>query len=91
MLKLADAIDRMTLLPASTFGFASRGRVGEGYFADLTVFDPDTVEDRATFADPHRLAIGVSDVVINGAPAVRDGVSTGQLAGRAVYGPGRRR
>lgn len=91
VLTLADAVDRMTTRPAGTFGLEDRGRLAEGCFADVVVFDPDTVADRATFEDPHQLSVGVSDVVVNGTPAIRDGEFTGELAGRAVYGPGRNR
>lgn len=90
ILSLGEAIDRMTRLPATTFGLRSRGRLTPGSYADVVVFDPDTVTDRATFADPHRLAAGMSQVIVNGSPAIRDGSFTGVLAGRAVYGPGRR-
>lgn len=84
VLTLEDAIARMTALPARRLGLAGRGTLDEGSFADITIFDPATVAERATFTDPHQLAIGVSDVVINGTPAVRDGEFTGALAGRAV-------
>ncbi|MQA84075.1 MAG: amidohydrolase family protein [Streptosporangiales bacterium] len=91
VLDLSDAIDRMTRLPATTLGLEGRGRLAEGCFADIVVFVPETVADRATFDDPHRLSVGVSDVVVNGEVAVRAGEPTGRLAGRALYGPGRRR
>ena len=90
VLTLPDAIDRMTRLPAATLGLDRRGRLAEGCFADIVVFDPETVTDQATFDDPHQMSTGVSDVLVNGAVAVRAGKPTGRLAGRAVYGPGRR-
>lgn len=89
VLTLAEAVRRMTALPAARLGLTGRGRLEEGTAADIVVFDPAAVRDRATFDDPHQLSDGVSDVVVNGQLAVRDGVSTGRLAGRALYGPGR--
>lgn len=89
-LTLDDAIERMTRLPAERLGLHGRGRLESGSFADIVVFDPGTVAERATFADPHQLAVGVSDVVVNGEPAVRRGEFTGRLTGRAVHPTGRR-
>ena len=62
----------------------------EGYFADVVVFDPDTVIDHATFAQPHQLATGVRDVLVNGTAVLRDGAHTGATPGRFVKGPGYR-
>jgi N-acyl-D-amino-acid deacylase len=84
VLTLAEAVDRMTRLPAANFGFTGRGRLEEGAYADLVVFDPDTVADVATFEDPHRLSVGVTDVIVNGRTTIRKGAFTGTLAGRAV-------
>lgn len=91
VLSLSDAVDRMTRLPATTLGLDGRGRLAEGCFADIVVFDPETVADRATFDDPHQLSVGITDVVVNGEVAVRAGEFTGRLAGRALYGPGRQK
>jgi N-acyl-D-amino-acid deacylase len=84
VLALPDAVRRMTSLPASTFGLDDRGVLEPGYAADLVVLDPDTVADRATFADPHQLSVGVRDVVVNGVVALRDGRPTGARPGRAL-------
>jgi N-acyl-D-amino-acid deacylase len=81
---LADAIRRLTSFPADTFGIADRGRIVPGAFADLVVFDPAIVADRATFEDPHQYATGVKHVLVNGTPVVTDGAHTGATAGRAV-------
>ncbi|HEY1703086.1 MAG TPA: D-aminoacylase [Trebonia sp.] len=91
VLTLADAIHRMSGLPAGTLGLGqARGVLRPGAFADIVVFDPATVADRATFASPHQLSAGVSEVLVNGTLAVRGGTSTGALAGRALKGPGAR-
>ena len=63
----------------------------EGDFADVVVFDPATVADRATFTDPHQLSAGVSEVLVNGKVTMSSGTFTGELAGRALAGPGARR
>jgi N-acyl-D-amino-acid deacylase len=81
---LPDAVRRMTSLPASTFGLTDRGVIEPGYAADLVVLDPDRIEDRATFADPHQLSIGVRDVVVNGVIALRDEEPTGARPGRRL-------
>lgn len=90
VLALPDAIRRMTRLPADNLGLDRRGRIEEGFFADLIVFDPATVADHATYENPHRYASGVRDVIVNGTVTLRDGEFAGTFAGRAVYGPGRR-
>jgi N-acyl-D-amino-acid deacylase len=84
VLTLPDAVRRMTSLPAATFGLTDRGVLEPGYAADLVVFDPDKVADRATFAEPHQLSIGVRDVVVNGVLALRDGEPTGARPGCAL-------
>jgi N-acyl-D-amino-acid deacylase len=84
LLTLPDAVRRMTSLPASTFGLTDRGVIEPGYAADLVVLDPDRIEDRATFADPHQLSIGVRDVVVNGVIALRDEEPTGARPGRRL-------
>ena len=91
VIPLAEAVRRLTSLPAETLSIRERGRLAPGYFADITVFDPAAVGDRATFESPHQYAVGVRDVLVNGVPVVRDGSHTGALPGRAVRGPGYRR
>jgi len=91
VLPLADAIRRMSGLPAATLGLSGRGVLREGGYADIVVFDPATVADLATFADPHQLSAGVSEVLVNGKAAVSGGAFTGELAGRALAGQGARR
>jgi N-acyl-D-amino-acid deacylase len=84
VLTLPEAIRRMTSLPASTFGLTDRGVLEPGHAADLVVLDPERVADRATFAEPHQLSVGVRDVLVNGVLALRDGEPTGARPGRAV-------
>jgi N-acyl-D-amino-acid deacylase len=88
VLTLPDAIRRMTSLPATTLGLAGRGRLAPGHFADVVVFDPATVADRSTFAQPHQLSVGVTEVIVNGQLTIAGGEFTGTLAGRALAGPG---
>lgn len=87
-LPLEDAIRRMTSLPAYNTGIRDRGRLAENYFADIVVFDPATINDRASFEDPHQYATGVVHVFVNGEQVLKDGEHTGALPGRVVRGPG---
>ena len=84
VLTLPDAVRKMTGSAAEVLGLARRGFVREGYAADLTVFDPATIEDRATYDDPHQYAAGVRTVVVNGAVVIDDGEHTGALSGRVL-------
>jgi N-acyl-D-aspartate/D-glutamate deacylase len=84
VLPLAQAIHSATGLPAQVMGLPDRGRLREGYYADLAVFDPKTFRDRATFADPHQYAAGLRYLWVNGTLTVDSGNYTGALAGRAV-------
>jgi len=88
VIPLQEAIRRLTALPAGNLGLQRRGSLAPGFFADVSVFDPAAVIDRATFAEPHQLAEGVVHVFVNGEHTVRDGSHTGVLAGRVVRGPG---
>jgi N-acyl-D-amino-acid deacylase len=81
---LEFAIRSMTSLPASVFGIRDRGVIRSGAFADLVIFDPDTIEDMATFTSPQKLATGVSDVLVNGVPVLLDGEFTDALPGRVL-------
>ena len=90
LLPLEEAIRRLTSFPAGNLKIRDRGRLEPGRFADVVVFDPDTVGDRATFEEPHQYAVGVEHVLVNGVPVVRDGEHTGALPGRVVRGPGYR-
>lgn len=80
----ADAVRRLTSLPASTLGLAGRGTLTPGAYADVVVLDPDQVRDRATYADPHLYAEGVQHVLVNGEVVVRDGMVTESRPGRRL-------
>jgi N-acyl-D-amino-acid deacylase len=84
LFSLAEAIHKMTGMPAQRFGLAERGLVRQGYWADLVLFDPETVVDTATFADPIRAADGIANVWVNGILAYANQESTGARAGRFV-------
>jgi len=79
-----DAIRKMTGLPANTIGMVDRGFVAPGMAADVTVFDPNTVIDRATYDDPAQLSDGIRTVIVNGVVALRDGKPTGERGGRVL-------
>jgi N-acyl-D-aspartate/D-glutamate deacylase len=89
VLTLEDAIKRMTSMSADQIGQVDRGRVAEGKFADLTIFDERTVQDRATYTDPHQYSVGIHHVVVNGVPVIRAGALTGATPGRVLKGPAR--
>jgi len=84
LLQLEDAIRRMTSLPASTYRLKDRGEVREGAWADLVVFDPATIQDRATFNDPHHYATGFAWVLVNGVPVVKGDEHTGARPGKVL-------
>jgi len=88
VIPMEEAIRRLTLLPAQTLSVSERGRLAPGFFADITIFDPDNIQDHATFEDPHHYSTGVKHVLVNGVPVVTDGKHTGATPGRAVRGPG---
>jgi dihydroorotase/N-acyl-D-amino-acid deacylase len=87
ILTLEDAVRRMTSLPATRTGLLDRGLLRAGMHADVIVFDPETIADRATFENPHQYAAGVRDVFVNGKAVLLDEKMTGELPGRVVYGP----
>jgi N-acyl-D-amino-acid deacylase len=84
VLRLEDAIRRMTSLPAQTFRLRDRGLVREGMAADLVVFDPATIGDRATYTDPHQFPAGIRWVIVNGQIALEDGRPMGGFYGRVL-------
>jgi N-acyl-D-amino-acid deacylase len=84
VLPLEDAIRRLTSLPATTLGLQDRGALRPGAYADVVVFDPARIADRATFEKPHQYAVGVVHVFVNGTAVLKDGDHTGALPGRAL-------
>ncbi len=88
VLTLEDAVRKMTGLPAANLGLKGRGRLEPGHYADVVVFDPATIQDKATFAEPHQLASGVEHVFVNGLHTIAEGEHTGAKGGRVVRGPG---
>ena len=88
VITLAEAVRRLTSMPAERLGIRERGRLAPGYHADVVVFDAATIVDHATFEQPHQYATGVRDVFVNGVSVLRDGEHTGELPGRFVRGPG---
>jgi N-acyl-D-amino-acid deacylase len=88
LMPLEEAVRRLTSLPAGNLRLSGRGALERGFHADVVVFDPDRIQDHATYAEPHRYATGVHHVAVNGTLVVRDGEHTGALPGRVVRGPG---
>jgi N-acyl-D-amino-acid deacylase len=76
-------------LPATNLGLDRRGFIKAGMFADVVVFDPAAVLDRATYEHPHQYAVGVTHVFVNGVQVLKDGEHTGAKPGRALWGPGK--
>jgi N-acyl-D-amino-acid deacylase len=88
VISLQEAIRKLTSLPCDNLKIQKRGRLKVGNFADIVIFDPKTVGDKATFEKPHQLSEGVSDVIVNGKQVLKDGKATNVMSGRVVRGPG---
>jgi N-acyl-D-amino-acid deacylase len=91
VISLGEAVRRLSALPATNLGLDHRGFLKEGMFADLVVFDPATIADRATFEHPHQYAVGMKHVFVNGVQVIKEGEHTGATPGRALWGPGKTR
>jgi N-acyl-D-amino-acid deacylase len=89
LLTLEAAIHKLTSLPATNLGLDRRGLLSEGYFADVVVFDPKTIVDKATYEKPHQYSVGMKHVIINGVQVLKDGEHTGAKPGKALWGPGK--
>lgn len=89
VLSLGEAIRRLSALPATNLELDHRGFIKEGMFADLVVFDPTTIADKATFEKPHQYAVGMKHVFVNGVQVLANGEHTGAKPGRALWGPGK--
>jgi len=85
---LEEAVRKMSSAVTTRLHIEERGLLVEGYFADVLVFDPQTVGDHATYEEPHQLSSGMEHVLVNGVAVVSDGVHTGAMPGRPVRGPG---
>ncbi len=88
VLTMADAIHKLTQLPATNLKLVDRGSLRVGHYADVVAFDPADIRDNATFEDPHQYATGMVHVFVNGEQVLRNGEHTGSLPGRVVHGPG---
>jgi N-acyl-D-amino-acid deacylase len=88
VISLQDAVRKLSGLPAKNLKLDRRGELKPGYFADVVVFDPETVKDHATFVEPHQYASGMLHVFVNGEQVLKDGEHTGSTPGRVVRGPG---
>ncbi len=88
VIPLEEAVRKLTSLPASNLKIQKRGALKEGYYADLAIFDPETIRDNATFDQPQQYATGMVHVFVNGEQVLRDGEHTGAQPGRVVRGPG---
>ena len=88
IISLAEAVRRLSGLPADNLSLRRRGRLAPGFFADVVVFDPARIQDHATFSEPHQFSEGVHYVLVNGSVVLRDGEPTGATPGRVVRGPG---
>src|SRR5688572_16715738 len=89
VISLQEAVRRLSGLPATNLGLDRRGFIRKGYFADLAIFDPKTIADKATYEKPHQYAVGMKHVFVNGVQVLKDGEHTGAKPGRAVWGPGK--
>ncbi len=89
VLTLEEAIKKMTSMPADQYNQKERGRIIEGAFADLVVFNADTIKDEATYTDPHRYPTGIQHVIVNGRFVIKSGALTGERPGVWIKGPAR--
>ena len=89
VLTLEEAVRKMSGATAQRLGLQQRGLLQEEFYADITVFDPELVGDRATFESPQQYAVGVQYVIVNGHLVIDQGEHTGARPGRVLYGPGR--
>jgi dihydroorotase/N-acyl-D-amino-acid deacylase len=88
LLDLSDAIRKFSALPAQREHLVDRGVLKRGMWADVVVFDPDTIHDVATYEDSNRLSVGMQYVIVNGVAVIEQGKMTGALPGRVLLGPG---
>ena len=84
IITMEHAIRAATSLPAKMLGLANRGMIKKGFAADLVIFDPNTLQDKATFTDPHHYSEGIVFLFVNGEPAIEQGEYNGKLAGKSL-------
>ena len=89
VLTLPDAVRKMTSLPAQILGLTDRGLLRPGLAADVTIFDPNTVADQATYEDPMQYPVGIAYVIVNGVVVINKGEHTGAKPGKVLYGRGK--
>jgi N-acyl-D-amino-acid deacylase len=90
VIPLEEAVRKLSGLPAANLELDHRGLLAEGMFADVAIFDPATIADRATFERPHQYAVGMTHVFVNGVQVLKNGEHTGARPGRALWGPGKK-
>jgi N-acyl-D-amino-acid deacylase len=88
IISLEEAVRKLTSFPADNLKIRNRGLLRKGYYADVVVFDPEKIQDHATFNEPHQYATGMTHVWVNGEQVLKDGDHTGAFPGRVVRGPG---
>lgn len=88
VITLEEAIRKLATLPAQNLKIERRGELKAGFYADVVVFDPNTIQDHATFVEPHQYSTGMLHVFVNGVQVLKDGEHTGATPGRVVHGPG---
>lgn len=88
IISLQEAIRRLTSFPAENLSIKKRGWLKPGCFADVVIFDPETIQDHATFTEPHQYSTGMRHVFVNGVQVLKDGEHTGARSGRVVRGSG---
>ncbi len=88
VITLEEAIYKLTTLPATNLKIKKRGALKTGYYADLAIFNPDDIQDHATFDNPQQYSTGMVHVFVNGTQVLRDGEHTGELPGQVIRGPG---
>ena len=88
LIPMEEAIRKLAALPSQNLRLDRRGQLKEGFFADVVVFDPDAIQDHATFVESHQYATGMLHVFVNGRQVLKDGEHTGATPGRVVHGPG---
>ncbi|WP_228850784.1 N-acyl-D-amino-acid deacylase family protein [Aegicerativicinus sediminis] len=88
IIPIEEAVHKLSLMPARNLKIQKRGALKVGYYADIVLFDAETITDQASFEDPMQYSTGVEHVFVNGVQVLKDGKHTGKFSGRVVYGPG---